>query len=228
MKIFTILVILFCTILTFEAKPQDDFWDRVNVGIIGGPLFPSGDDAEVLSTGYYVGIEARYQIFRFMAVGFSIGRNSWSGSFEESEFAKTGSLNQLDYSSDISSSKTNVSLSFHFGPSAPTWGNITASGGDISDVKPYQPGMFVPFFIFDIGPYFYSWTQEDEFETTEETGSDVFIRGTAAGFYQVSDLISLLIGLSYSLYEFGTDFTAVGILGGIRFNMGQLINSNGG
>ena len=64
MKIFTIFVLLLCVFITFETKPQDDFWSRVNVGILGGPLFPAGDetDAYNLSTGYYFGIDARYVI----------------------------------------------------------------------------------------------------------------------------------------------------------------------
>ena len=61
MKIFTIFVLPLCVFITFETKPQDDFWSRVNVGILGGPLFPAGDetDAYNLSTGYYFGIDAR-------------------------------------------------------------------------------------------------------------------------------------------------------------------------
>jgi hypothetical protein len=40
----------------------------------------------------------------------------------------------------------------------------------------------------------------------------------------MSKLISLTLGFSYTLYEFGTDFTATGIFGGVRFNMGQIVN----
>ncbi len=217
-----ILLLLCCVIFSSEATPQDDFWSRVNVGILGGPLFPGGDDADFydLSTGYYIGIDARYQLFRFMAVGFSIGRNAWSGS---ANYAfKTTQVGEG--SVDISSGKTNVCLSLHFGPSAPTWANITSSRGtDIHDVQPYQPGMFVPFFIFEIGPYFWDWTEESNLGTYEESGSDVFIRGTLAGFYQMSHMISFTIGLAYTMYEFGTDFTSIGLFGGIRFNVGEII-----
>jgi len=80
--------------------------------------------------------------------------------------------------------------------------------------------MIVPYFIFEIGPYFWDWT-EGEFE---DSGTDVFIRGTLAGFYQMSKLLSLTLGFSYTLYEFGTSFTATGILAGLRFNMGQVVN----
>lgn len=217
-----ISLLLCCLIFSFEAKPQDDFWNRVEVGILGGPLFPAGDEIDVynLSTGYYVGIDARYQLYRFMAVGFSIGRNAWNGDFQAT--FKPGAVD--DPVTDVSSSKTNLSLSLHFGPSAPTWTDITSSSEvDIHDVQPYQPGMVVPFFIFEIGPYFWNWTEENEFGKFEESGSDVFIRGTLAGFYQMTKLISLTLGLSYTMYEFGTDFTAVGLFGGIRFNMGQVI-----
>jgi len=50
------------------------------------------------------------------------------------------------------------------------------------------------------------------------------IRGTLAGFYQISRLLSLTLGFSYTLYEFGTSFTSTGILAGLRFNMGQIVN----
>ena len=217
----TILILVFSAILTFEIKPQDDFWSRVEIGILGGPLFPSGDDVEYanLSTGYYIGIDARYQLFRFMAVGFSIGRNAWNGNVNYELFK---SAQFYEESADISSGKTNVCLSLHFGPSAPTWQSVTGYREDISDVKPYQPGMIVPFFIFEIGPYFWNWTEGD----FEESGSDVFIRGTLAGFYQASRLISITLGLNYTLYEFGTSFTAFGIMAGLRFNMGQIIGGS--
>jgi hypothetical protein len=160
-----------------------------------------------------------------MAVGFSIGRNAWSGT---TSFVFK-STQEGDYSTDISSGKTNVCVSLHFGPSAPTWTGIIGSrSGDIHDVKPYQPGMIVPFFIFEIGPYFWDWTEESEFGKFEESGSDVFIRGTLAGFYQMSKLVSLTLGFSYAMYEFGTDFTAFGVFGGIRFNMGEIIKSGDG
>jgi len=224
MKKFMIPFLLCITFISIEAQ-QNNFWNRVEVGILGGPLFPAGDEIETynLSTGYYFGIDARYQLFRFMAVGFSLGRNAWSGNFDLG-FEKSGSFNQFDYSTDISSGKTNVCLSFHFGPSAPTWGSVTSLNDDISDVKPYSPGMIVPYFIFEIGPYFWDWTEESEFDTIEESGSDVFIRGTLAGFYQMSRLLALTLGFSYTLYEFGTDFTATGIFAGLRFNMGQVVN----
>ena len=222
MKKFTILVLAFTAIITFEAKAQDDFWSRVEVGVLGGPLFPSGDDVDYanLSTGYYIGMDARYQLFRFMAVGVSFGRNAWSGNVQY-DFFKTGQF-EFEEQTDISSGKTNMCLSLHFGPSAPTWQTVTGYREDISDVKPYQPGMIVPFFIFEIGPYFWNWT-EGEFE---ESGSDVFIRGTLAGFYQASRLISITLGLNYTLYEFGTGFTAFGIMGGLRFNMGQIVGGS--
>jgi len=227
MKRFIILVSVCSAIFTFEAKPQDDFWSRVNVGILGGPLFPAGDEIDTynLSTGYYIGIDARYQLFRFMAVGISAGRNAWNGSVNYENFLFK-SNSEGDGSTEISSGKTNVCLSFHFGPSAPTWTGITSSRSDISDVKPYSPGMIVPFFIFEIGPYFWDWTEESESGKFEESGSDVFIRGTLAGFYQMSKLISITLGFSYTLYEFGTDFTATGIFAGVRFNMGQIVSSN--
>jgi hypothetical protein len=219
MRKFIILVLAFAAILTFEVKPQDDFWSRVEVGILGGPLFPSGDDVDYvnLSTGYYIGMDARYQLFRFMAVGISFGRNSWSSNVQY-ELFKTNQFESEQ--TDVTSGKTNVCLSLHFGPSAPTWQTVTGYREDISDVKPYQPGMIVPFFIFEIGPYFWNWTEGD----FEESGSDVFIRGTLAGFYQASRLISITLGVNYTLYEFGTEFTAFGIMGGLRFNMGQIIS----
>jgi len=126
MKKFLILFLLIITFFSLNAQ-QNDFWDRVEVGILGGPLFPGGDDTDAynLSTGYYIGIDARYQIFRFMAVGISFGRSAWNGNTEFFEFEKSGSFNQFEYSTDISSGKTNVCLSLHFGPSAPTWGSIT-------------------------------------------------------------------------------------------------------
>ena len=224
MKKFLIPFLLCITFISIEAQ-QNDFWDRVEVGILGCPLFPSGDEIETynLSTGYYFGIDERYQLFRFMAIGISAGRNSWNG-----EVGNLSGLYKSSHEGDdiigISSGKTNVCLSLHFGPSAPTWGSITSLNDDISDVKPYSPGMIVPYFIFEIGPYFWDWTEESEFDTIEESGSDVFIRGTLAGFYQMSRLLALTLGLSYTLYEFGTDFTATGIFAGLRFNMGQVVN----
>jgi len=127
---------------------------------LGGPLFPGGDEAEVsnLSTGYYIGIDARYQLFRFMAVGISAGRNAWSGNIDYSLFKSTQFYEE---STEISSGKTNVCLSLHFGPSAPTWTGITSLDENISDVKPYSPGMIVPFFIFEIGPYFWVGVRPD-------------------------------------------------------------------
>ncbi len=216
MNKFLILLPLLITFLTVQAQ-ELEFWDRVEFSVLGGPLFPGGDEAEVLSTGYYVGIDARYQLFRFMAVGVSVGRNAWTG---EVDYFLDKSNQFFEESTEISSGKTNVCLSMHFGPSAPTWSSITSLDDDISDVKPYSSGAFVPFFIFEIGPYFWDWSQGEY----EETGSDVFIRGTLAGFYQVSKLLSLTLGFSYTLYEFGTEFTSTGILGGLRFNMGQIIN----
>jgi hypothetical protein len=175
-----------------ESK-AGDFWDRCEVGVLGGPVFPGGDEGDLLSTGFYVGLDARYQLFTFMAVGISFGTQSWSGeqSFDDL-FTPMGESNE------ISSNKTNVGLSFHFGPSAPTWTNIVSGKADIHDVKPYTPGMKVPFFVFDIGPYFWSW----ESGGYDETGSDLMIRGTFAGFYQMTELISLTLGLSYTMYHF--------------------------
>ena len=86
-----------------------------------------------------------------MAVCVSVGRNAWSGDVQY-DFFKTGAQNQEV--TDISSGKTNVCLSLHFGSSALTWASITGYREDITDVKPYTPGMIVPFFIFEIGPYF--------------------------------------------------------------------------
>ncbi|NNG27210.1 MAG: hypothetical protein HKM87_06760 [Ignavibacteriaceae bacterium] len=225
MKKFMIPFVILITFFSLNAQ-QNDFWDRVEVSVLGGPLFTGGDEADIynFSTGYYIGLDARYQLFRFMAVGISVGRNAWSGNAEFFGFDKSGSLNQFENSTDISSGKTNACVSFHFGPSAPTWTNIASLDEDISDVKPYSPGMIVPFFIFDIGPYFWDWTEENEFGKFEESGSDVFIRGTLAGFYQVSRLLSITLGFSYTLYEFGTSFTSTGILAGLRFNMGQIVN----
>lgn len=224
MKKFLFPLVLCISLFSAEAQ-QLEFWDRVEVSVLGGPLFPAGDEIEAynLSTGYYIGVDARYQLFRFMAVGFSVGRNAWNGNVDLG-LAKPGSLNQFDYSTDVSSGKTNVCLSLHFGPSAPTWSSITSLDTDISDVRPYSPGMVVPFFIFEIGPYFWDWTEENEFGKFEESGTDTFIRGTLAGFYQASRLISITLGFTYTLYAFNTDFTATGILAGLRFNMGQVVN----
>jgi len=106
MKKFLILFLLIITFFSLNAQ-QNDFWDRVEVGILGGPLFPGGDDTDAynLSTGYYIGIDARYQIFRFMAVGFSVGRNAWGGEVDYSLFKSTQYYKEP---TEISSGKTNV------------------------------------------------------------------------------------------------------------------------
>ena len=94
-----------------------------------------------------------------MAVGISVGRNSWSGDVTYDDFGFGNTSNNTE----ISSSKTNVSLSLHFGPSAPSWQDVTSYDIDITDVQPYQPGMIVPFFILEIGSYFWNWSSENEF-----------------------------------------------------------------
>ena len=207
---------------SFNAQTDKlDFWDRVNVGVQVGPIFPSGDETDFynLSTGYYVGLDARYELYRFMAVGVSIGTNAWNGDtkFDYGDFG----FNQNN-STDICSRKTNFTVSLRFGPSAPTWTDVTKFDVDISDVRPYPPGMIVPFFILDVGPYLWSWTEESDFGSFDESGSDMMIRGTVAGFYQMTKLLSLTLGFSYTMYDFDADFTATGIFAGARVNVGQL------
>ncbi len=218
MKKIAILLVLFSIIFFCEAK-SSEFLDRTSVGLLVGPLMPGGDDAETLSTGYYIGIDARYQIFRFMAVGVSIGRNAWGG---EPAYEVPGT------EVEISSSKTNTCVSFHFGPSAPTWGTIaTYEEGSIQDVKPYPPGMFVPFFVFDIGPYFWSWTETTAgMETWDGSGTELMVRGTLSVFYQYTKMVSFLAGLSYTMYDFNADFSSTGIIAGIRFNMGEVFKDD--
>ena len=53
--------------------------------------------------------------------------------------------------------------------------------------------------------------------------TDVMLRGTAAGFYQMTELISLTLGLSYTMYTFDGEFSATGIFAGARINVGQLL-----
>jgi len=103
-KKFLIPLLLCITFISIEAQ-QNNFWDRVNVGVLGGPLFPGGDEADALSTGYFIGIDARYQLFRFMAVGFSVGRNAWGGEVDYSLFKSTQYYKEP---TEISSGKTNV------------------------------------------------------------------------------------------------------------------------
>jgi len=81
--------------------------------------------------------------------------------------------------------------------------------------------MIVPYFIFEIGSYFWDWSQTG-FE--DESGTETMLGGTLAGFYQMTKLLSLTLGFSYTLYGFDTDFTATGIFAGLRFNMGQVVN----
>ena len=220
MKILLVLFLLCLSVISISAQEDNEFWDRVNVGVWVGPLFPAGEETDSynLSTGYYVGVDARYQLFRFMAVGMSVGRNAWSGdvTYEHFDFGMT------ENATDISSSKTNVCLSLHFGPSAPSWKDFTSLDTDISDVRPYPPGMIVPFFIFEIGPYFWNWTEENDSGEFDESGSGTIVRGTVAGFYQMTKLFSLTAGLSYTLYDFDGDFSATGIFAGCRVNIGAL------
>lgn len=219
-RLILIITLFFLSVYNYA---QDDFWSRVNVTILGGPQFASGVEADFydLSTGYYVGIDARYQLYRFMAIGISAGSNGWSG---DVNFGSNFGPNNQD-ASEISSSKTNLCASFHFGPSAPTWADITSKDSDITDVKPYPPGAIVPYFIFEIGPYFWNWEETGQLGNFEESGSDVMLRGTLAGFYQMSKLFSITFGLSYTLYDFSGDFTATGIYAGARFNVGEIVKN---
>lgn len=224
-NLFLLVSVIFLFSFLMPAQDSDlRFWDRVEFGVLGGPLFPGGDEADPLSTGYYIGVDARYQLFRFMAVGFSVGRNSWDGQYTFDNFLTKGVLQEEG--PEISSGKTNTCLSLHFGPSAPTWTTVT--GLDRTEdrkVEPYRPGMFVPFFIFEIGPYFWDWSETDPItgDTYEESGSDLMIRGTLSSFYQASKLISITLGLSYTLYDTSAEFTSFGVFGGLRFNMGQIV-----
>lgn len=223
----SILLVILVVGAMYSQQDELSFWDRTELSIIGGPLFPSGEDGDLLSTGFYFGVDGRYQIFRFMAVGISIGRNGWNGQYTF-DSGIPGSPSQEG--PEISSGKTNVCASLHFGPSAPTWSSIAGltEEGSINDVKPYKVGSIVPYFIVDIGPYFWDWTETDPItgESYDETGSDTMLRGTLAGFYQASKLISVTLGFSYTMYDFDGGFASTGLFGGLRFNMGQVVSQN--
>jgi hypothetical protein len=226
MKATVLILCLFLSVLsvtaeesTFAKDKKHTFAELFNFGILIGPEFPPGDQGlSDYSVGYNIAIEGRYQVTHFLGAGLCIGRISLGGDYNwNQDFL----LPSATPGTSMTSLKTFVLASFHFGFSPHTFTTVFKNDGLDRPVEQYHSGQFYPFLVLDVGPYFWSW-ETDAYPDSEESGTDMMIRFTPTVVYYVSDMISVSGGIHYSMWDFSGDFTTWGFLAGIKFRLSEL------